>query len=137
MSQQQKGRRGHPPIKNQFGQGQGRAAGRPKGALGEKSIVQNIAGELHKVQQNGESVTVTTIELLLLTMRNLAMQGDLRAARWLSEYRAKTVVADSGGGFMVAPDQIPPEKFIEKEMFLNRFRTDPELRDDPVFNESR
>jgi len=123
--------RGRPPTHRQFGHGQKRAAGRPKGAIGEKAIVQKIAGELHKVQQNGQAIEVNTIELLLISMRNLAMKGDLRASKWLTDYRARIIPEPSkdGLGFLVVPETLPPEKFIEREMFLNKFRTDPELRE--------
>ena len=43
MTKQGKVGRGHPPVNRRFGRGQKRAAGRPKGALGEKAIVQKIA----------------------------------------------------------------------------------------------
>ena len=123
--------RGRPPTHRQFGHGQKRAAGRPKGAIGEKAIVQKIAGELHKVQQNGQAIEVNTIELLLISMRNLAMKGDLRASKWLTDYRARIIPepGKDGLGFLVVPETLPPEKFIEQEMFLNKFRTDPELRE--------
>ena len=124
--------RGRPPTHRQFGHGQKRAAGRPKGAIGEKAIVQKIAGELHKVQQNGQAIEVNTIELLLISMRNLAMKGDLRASKWLTDYRARIIPEPSkdGLGFLVVPETLPPEKFIEQEMFLNKFRTNPELKED-------
>jgi hypothetical protein len=64
-------------------------------------------------------------------MRNLAMKGDLRASKWLTDYRARIIPEPSkdGLGFLVVPETLPPEKFIEREMFLNKFRTDPELRE--------
>lgn len=125
--------RGHPPVERQFGRGQKRAAGRPKGAIGEKTIIQNIAAELHQVQHNWRPVEVNTIELLLLSMRNLAMSGHVRAAKWLSDYRARAMPhSDAKGQLLVVPEPMPPEKFIEQEMFLNKFRTDPELKEDPL-----
>ena len=129
MTQEPKGGRGCPPAHRRFGRGQKRAAGRPKGAIGEKAIVQKIAGELHKIQQNGKAIEVNTIELLLISMRNLAMSGDLRAAKWLTDHRIR-IAPDpgEGGGYLVEPEDMPMEQFIEQEMFLNKFRTDPELR---------
>ena len=125
--------RGHPPVNRRFGRGQNRAAGRPKGALGEKAIVQKIAGEIHKVERNGETVEVTTLELLLLTMRNLAMKGDLKAAKWLTEYRERVLPSDAPGGFLVVPEVKPVDQFIREQEFLNRFRTNPELKEDAAF----
>jgi hypothetical protein len=80
--------KGRPPKKNRFGRGQRRSSGRPKGARGEKSIVREIAGEVHQVQLNGRKRSVTTFELLLILARDLAMGANLKAARWLNEYRA-------------------------------------------------
>jgi len=132
MTEQHSGGRCRPPAHRRFGQGQKRAAGRPRGAIGEKAIVQGIAGELHKIQQNGQSVEVNTIELLLISMRNLAMGGDLRAAKWLSDYRAKISPDPDNGGYLVVPEVMPEQQFIEQQMFLNKFRTNPELREDPA-----
>jgi hypothetical protein len=127
--------RGRPPAHRQFGLGQKRAAGRPKGAIGEKAIVQNIAGERHKVQQNGQAIEVNTIELLLISMRNLAMKGDLRAVKWLTDYRARILPVSGSGGFLVVPETLPPEKWIEREMFLNKFRTNPELKEEAALRD--
>jgi len=131
--QQQKGGRGRPPAHRRFGGGQKRAAGRPKGAIGEKAIVQKIAGELHKIQQNGQTIEVNTIELLLISMRNLAMSSELRAAKWLTDHRAK-IAPDpgEGGGYLVVPEVMPIEQWIRTETFLNKFRTNPELKEDPT-----
>jgi hypothetical protein len=128
----QTGGRGRPPTHGQFGRGQKRAAGRPKGALGEKAIVQKIASERHKVQQNGQAIEVNTIELLLISMRNLAMKGDLRAVKWLTDYVARVLPDSSDGAFLVVPETMPPERWIEREMFLNKFRIDPELKEKSV-----
>ena len=132
MTEHHSGGHGRPPAHRQFGQGQKRAAGRPRGAIGEKAIVQRIASELHKIQQNGQSVEVNTIELLLISMRNLAMGGDLRAAKWLSDYRAKITPDSGNAGYLIVPEVMPEQQLIEREMFLNRFRTNPELREDPA-----
>jgi len=133
MTQEPKGGRGCPPAHRRFGRGQKRAAGRPKGAIGEKAIVQKIAGELHKVQQNGQAIEVNTVELLLISIRNLAMKGELRASKWLTDHRTR-IAPDpgEGGGYLVVPEDMPMEQFIEQEMFLNKFRTNPELKKDPT-----
>lgn len=132
MTEHHSGGHGRPPAHHQFGQCQKRAAGRPKGAIGEKAIVQRIASELHKIQQNGQSIEVNTIELLLISMRNVAMGGHLQAAKWLSDYRAKITPDPDNGGYLVVPEVMPEQQYIETEMFLNRFRTNPELREDPI-----
>ena len=127
--------RGHPPPGRQFGRGQKRAAGRPKGAIGEKAIIQKIAGERHTIQQSGRQVEVNTVELLLLSMRNLAMSGHLQAAKWLSDYRARQLPQEGKGvGFLVVPEGMPTEQLVAREEFLNRFRTNPELKEDPLIS---
>ena len=123
MTAQRQTGRGHPPAHRQFGRDQKRAGGRPKGAIGEKAIVQKLAGELHKIQQNGQSIEVNTIESLFISMRNLAMGGDLRAAKWLSDYRARITPDPDNGGYLVVPEVMPVQQFIEQQMFLNKFRT--------------
>jgi Family of unknown function (DUF5681) len=131
MTEQQNSGRGRPPAHRQFGRGQKRAAGRPKGAIGEKAIVQKIGGESHKVKQNGREIEVNTMELLLISMRNLAMSGDLRAAKWLTEYRGRILPEADNGGFLVVPEVMPIEEYIQRETFLNKFRTNPELKENP------
>lgn len=133
MSDRKQIGRGHPPIDHQFGRGQKRARGRPKGAVGEKAIVQMIACELHEVRENGEATRVTTYELLLKSMRHLAMSTDLRAAKWLSEYRRLKIPEDRSGGFLVVPETMPVSQFVEQMTLRNQFATNPELREDPYF----
>jgi hypothetical protein len=130
--------RGHPPPDRQFGRGQKRAGGRPKGAIGEKAVVQEIAGELHEIRENGKSAKVTTCELLLKSMRNLAMSADLRAAKWLSDYhRRKIGDPDESGQWLVVPEPMSDDRWIREQMVLNKFRTHPELREDPFFANCR
>jgi|SRR4051794_39532471 hypothetical protein len=126
--------KGHPPKKNQYGRGQRRAPGRPKGARSAKSIVREIAGEIHHVQLNGRKRSVTTFELLLISARELAMGGNLKAAKWLDEYRARAHLnpEEKAGGFLVVPEVMSPEMFVKTMEFENRFATNPELRDDPL-----
>ena len=132
MSGSDKVGKGRPPKKTQYGRGQRRAPGRAKGARGEKSIVREIAGETHQVQRNGRKRSVTTFELLLISVRDLAMRGDLRAAKWLEEYRARLNLEGEAGGFLVVPETQPAEMFVKTMEFENRFATNPELRDDPL-----
>ena len=66
--------------KGRFWRGQsGNPKGRPPGARGRKLIVNDFARELHWVMERGVRVRRSTLELVLLTIRNLALQGDRRA----------------------------------------------------------
>jgi hypothetical protein len=71
-------------------------------------------------------------ELLLISVRDLAMGGNLRAVKWLDEYRARLNLEGETGGFLLVPETMPPEMFIERMLFDNRFKTNPELREDPL-----
>jgi hypothetical protein len=133
MSESDKVGKGRPPKNGQYGQGQRRAPGRPKGARGVKSIIQDFAGEIHQLQFNGRKRDVTTFELLLISVRDLAMGGNLRAVKWLDEYRARlNLDGEARGGFLLVPETMPSEMFIKQMLFENRFKTNPELRDDPL-----
>jgi len=103
MTEKSRRGRGHPPVERQFGREQRRAAGRPKGALSEKTIVQTIAAELHQIQINGRTVQLNTIEALLLAMRNLAMGGHLPAVKWLADYRDRAMPDKDKGALLVVP----------------------------------
>jgi hypothetical protein len=138
MSRQEKVGRGHPPSDHQFGRRQKRARGRPKGALSEKSIAREVAGEMHKIRENGENKEITTYELLLKSMRNLAMSTDLRAAKWLSDYfRRKVGDPDDGAQLLVVPEEMPVKQWLERMEARNKLATDPELREDPLLPSPR
>jgi hypothetical protein len=126
--------RGRPPRSKRFGRGQKRSPGRPRGALGEKTIMQNIANELHDLEQQGVRRRVTTFELLLIRMRGLAMEGDLRASKWLTEYsKSKNIVPDRIYGLLVVPETLTPEEWnAQAERHNALHQENPEDRDDPL-----
>ncbi|MGY3694623.1 hypothetical protein ACVIGA_004703 [Bradyrhizobium sp. USDA 3240] len=132
MSERNEVGRGRPPIGRQFGHGQRRAQGRPKGARGEKAIAHDIAREIHRFQRNGREEQITTYELLLMTMRDLAMEGNLRAVKWLDDCRARLNPNGEEGSLLLVPEVMEPEAWIRRTMFENRFKTNPELWDDPL-----
>ena len=121
-----------PPIGRQFGQGQKRGKGRPRGATGMKTIVQNLARQMHHVPQFEKPIT--TVDLLLLQLRILRLKGDLRALKFSDSYFARFQPIESEvGGWLVVPQTMSPEAFIERQMKLNQLRTDPSL-DDPFLS---
>jgi hypothetical protein len=124
--------RNSPPIRRQFGQGQKRGKGRPRGATGMKTIVQNLARQMHHVPQFEKPIT--TVDLLLLQLRILRLKGDLRALKFSDSYFARFQPIESEvGGWLVVPQTMSPEAFIERQMKLNQLRTDPSL-DDPFLS---
>ena len=124
--------RNSPPTRRQFGQGQKRGKGRPRGATGMKTIVQNLARQMHHVPQFEKPIT--TVDLLLLQLRILRLKGDLRALKFSDSYFARFEPIESEvGGWLVVPQTMSPEAFIERQMKLNQLRTDPSL-DDPFLS---
>jgi hypothetical protein len=117
--------RNSPPIGRRFGQGQKRGKGRPKGATGMKTIVRNLARQMHHVPQFENPIT--TVDLLLLQLRNLRLKGDIRAH---DSYFARFQPLESDvGGWLVVPESRSAEASREREMKLNQLRTDPTLND--------
>jgi hypothetical protein len=120
------------PTRRQFGRGQKRGRGRPKGAIGAKTIVQNLARQLHPVPQLKNKIN--TVDLLLLQLRNLRLKGDIRAMKFSDSYFAKfRPIETEIGGWLVVREPMTAEAFAEREIKLNQLRTDPTLRD-PFLN---
>jgi hypothetical protein len=76
---------GRPPKHGQFKPGQsGHKPGRPKGVRNLESLVKATLKAPVTVTSHGKSRTVSTLEAMLLRLREKALSGDLRAVeRWL------------------------------------------------------
>ncbi len=87
-----KPRRGYkaPPAEHQFKKGQsGNLRGRPKGAKGKRQIAERVLLEKHEVVEGDRKVQRTTLELILLTLRNKSFEGSNRAFKDLEKLAAK------------------------------------------------
>ena len=86
----------------------GNAKGRPNGAMGHKGIVEKIAFEVHRVDEGGKSRRRTTYELVILTLRDLALKGDVRAHdevhKLLMKYGPQE--PDRPAGYIVVPETL-------------------------------
>ncbi len=102
---------GNPPNKS----------GRPKGSKNRKTMVREIAHEMHAVTESGRKRRRSTLELILLKLRNKALTGNVRAYRayceFLEKYEPQNVGSDLG--FMVAPAEMTQEEWIAAEMQKN------------------
>ena len=108
---------GKPPKHSRFKQKQsGNPKGRPLGAKGRKTIVEEIANEMHWVEEGGKPRNRSTLDLVLLSLRRLALEGDVRAFReyrgFLERYGPQEPL--NPPGHLIVPEPIPREEW-EKE----------------------
>ena len=81
---------GKPPLIRRFKSGQsGNRRGRPRGSKNCKTIVREIANEMHSVTEDGRLRRRSILEFMLLALRNLAAEGNVRAFREYKKYLAK------------------------------------------------
>lgn len=121
-----KPRRGYkaPPVEHQFQPGQsGNPRGRPKGAKGKRQIAEKVLLETHEVIEGDRKVRRTTLELILLMLRNKSFEGSNRAFKDLEGLADKydPQPEKRTGGVLVVPGRL-----TEKE-WRDRF----EVRPDP------
>ena len=125
---------GNPPVKRRFKQS-GNIKGRLKGSKNRKSIVREIAKEMHTVNENGQSLRRSTIELIVIRLRNLAIEcKDTRAHdefhRLMKIFQPQTT--QSNVGVLVAPAPLSELAWIRKAEDGNRFSISPEEKSDRV-----
>jgi len=79
-----------PPAAHQFKAGKsGNPRGRPKGAKGKRQIAEKVLLETHVISEGGSTHRCTTLELLILALRNRAFDGNTRAFKDLEKLAAK------------------------------------------------
>ncbi len=64
---------GKPPMKRRFKKC-GNSKGRPRGSKNRKTIVKAVASEMHSVTENGKRRRLSTLQLVLLRLRNMALE---------------------------------------------------------------
>lgn len=141
MSEQDEGAK--PPAPNGAGQAAPRRTvrrfkdfdkgrgGRPKGSPNRKTIVRKVANKTLTVMENGKRKRRTVLELVLLALRNLALEQ--KKARAFDEYHRllethQPQQVDETLGYLVVPAEISPEDWIAREMRDNAKRVDPRIR---------
>ena len=122
---------GKPPKHGRFKPGQsGNKRGRPRGSKNRKTILMQIANETHRVIEDGRPRDRTTLELMLLTLRNLAAEGNVRAFRiyesLLTKYTPQEIGSDAA--VLLVPAPLTPMEFIEKINKANAEKKDPRTR---------
>ncbi len=103
---------GNPPLERRFKVGQsGNRRGRPRGSKNRKTIVREIANEMHTVTEDGRRRQRSTLELILLTLRNLMAEGNVRAFRAYNKTLAKYEPQNTRRkyGYLVVPAPVSLE----------------------------
>ena len=80
------------------------------------------------VRANGRRCHRTTRRLVLLTLCNLALGGNVRAVRYYSEILAKYAPQQPAGtrlGYLVVPAPMTPDEWIAEQLELNKSREPP------------
>lgn len=104
------------PMIRRFKDESGNLKGRPPGSKNHKTIMREIAKEMHTVVEDGKQRSRSTLELMLLALRNRAVQGDVRAIDEIQKYMAKygQQTNRTQGGYLVAPAPMTQEEAIEE-----------------------
>jgi hypothetical protein len=107
---------GRPPRATRFKPGcSGNPRGRPRGAKARRTIVEDLARELHWVTEDGHQRQRTTLELIILRLRAKALSGDLRAIEAfrgiLDRYDPQETTG--GGAVLVVPVPMTAEEWCE------------------------
>ena len=118
-----------PPEKHQFQKGKsGNPRGRPKGANGRRRIVERVLLEEHEIVEDGRGMRRTTLELILLALRNKVFEGNNRAFKeWEkidSDFDPQKL--DKAAGVLVVPGRLTKEAW--REIFEDK--SDPEQREE-------
>ncbi len=113
---------GKPPMIRRFKSGQsGNRRGRPGGSKNRKTIVREIMNEMHTVTEDGRQRQRSTLELILIALRNRMAEGNARAFREYKKFLAKYEPQGSNSKFgcLVVPAGITQKEALARNEKLN------------------
>ena len=107
-----------PPRRSRFQpRRSGNPKGRPRGAKGLKKIVDEIANKMHWVNEGGRRRRLSTLELILMFVRNRSLKDKnvkaFRAHHRLLEIYRPTE-PQNGVGYMILDEQPTMEEWLAK-----------------------
>ncbi len=116
-----------PPTRRRFKKS-GNSKGRPKGSKNRKTIVKEVANEMHSVIENGKRRKLSTLDLVLLRLRNMALKDkNVRAFeelhRLIKAYQPQATNDDVG--YLVVPAEMTPEEWMAEQREKNKHRKRP------------
>ena len=102
----------------------GKRKGRPNGAKNRKTIVNTVANEMHSIVEDGKPVRRSTLELVLLRLRNMALEGKSPQA-FEEIHKLLEICAPAPTGPALAYAIMPAP--LSMDEFLNVIERDHEL----------
>jgi len=95
----------------------GNSKGRPTGSQNRKKIIARVMGEMHVMREYGKRRRCSTLELILMSLRNRAAEGEVRAFQalhdWLERFEPRPPTQPVG--YLVVPEQpLDKEKFLQQ-----------------------
>lgn len=106
-----------PPKEHQFKKGRsGNPKGRPKGTQSHAKIAQKVLSETHVLSENGRKEIRTTMELVILKLRQLAFSGNNRANKLMDKLAAEydPQKPKNRAGRLVVPGRLTPESWEQQ-----------------------
>ena len=118
---------GKPPTRRRFKKS-GNSKGRPKGSKNRKTIVNAVANEIHSVTENGKHRRRSTLDLVLLRLRNMALEDkNVRAFeelhRLIKAYQPQET--HTKRGCLVVAAEMTQEEWVAEQMEKNKHRKPP------------
>ncbi|AZI36297.1 hypothetical protein [Caenibius tardaugens] len=113
------------------GKHKARGRGRPPGSVNTRTLVHDLAGDTIMLRDaGGVSRQVSIVEALLLALRNLAMTGDIEAAKRLEQLHRMRVPEPTDGstqGLLLVPEALSVEEWARQEDIRCQHTQPPEM----------
>jgi hypothetical protein len=108
---------GRPPKASQFKKSQsGNPRGRPRKAPGRRAIAERVLGEIQRLsgQPRGARVRYATLEVIVMTLKQLSASGQARAAALYTRYVERYGRQDTSSrpvGYIILPERLTREEW--------------------------
>ncbi len=102
-----------PPMRRRF-KLSGKPKGRPRGAKNRRTIVKMVANEMHNVTEIGERRRRSTLDVVLLLLRNKALDKNVRAFEELHRLTKVYQPQEAGvrRGYLVLSAEVTQEEWL-------------------------